>query len=890
MAKSRSVGVNILIAGDAKGAVGAFRQVKGEMVGLDGAVKQVQTSVATLAGLYAGAKFFTGSADAAAALIEQQNSANHLFKESIGIITDLGATSASSLGLSQRAAIQAANGYGMLFQGVGIAGQGAAEMSADLVKLGSDLSAFTDLPLDQALGALNSALTGQMVPLKAFGIVLNDATVKQKALEMGLYSGAGALDQSARMLATYELVMEKAGPAHDAYEREQSGLANQQKNLTAMWEDARAKLGNELIPIMSKGTAVAAAMVGAWAAIPGPVQSTALALAGVAFMAPKLYRGFQSVTDAATMFRLGLMGVTEKGAGASNMMGGLINRVGGLQVATGLAAGALGVMAAGWMIWQEQAAEARQAAAEFEAAVKGIREEVEATGDTLATVFTEKQLLEWSTENKDLLDKWGVSVANLRAAILGTDQEWDQFITNFVRKHDIGVEKVGDDLFYTGPGIVLLDQMTKQRDLYVASAKSIDDFRAQKDSLNITEEESADATEKTTKAVKEQESAVEKLNKVVKQRADSARELWDLQDAATDASADTAKARVELAAATKEAAEGGRELADAERAIVDAQRGVVESHQAVAEAQRGVVDAHHGVAEAQREALGAQAELNEERRLAVVRLMELHQASIEASTAEAGAQLALERARKEAERSRASGDDDLKRRESAHKVREAQDALRGSTLDAHKAADEYGRSRAAGVEGDERVIEARGRIRDANERVVESEQRVVEAHRRVVESEQRVVDAADRVGEAQRRRTEVVESAKSREKDATERLEKAIFDEAKAAGELKTKTDGVTAGIEEQLKVLERYASDVGPGSSIYGRIEAFRALIAGDVLGVGHGVAAGTSSLAWAEHSMAGRVGSAPSIQIYGSDVETLRRARELVDGRSDSKWRGGS
>lgn len=171
-------------------------------------------------------------------------------KEADNVLT-FGENSASALGMSTNAALAAAGTYGNLFRAMGIGEKTSAEMSTSLVQLAADLASFNNASPEDALDALRSGLAGETEPLKRFGINLNDATLKAKALQMGLYDGKGVLDASARAQAAYALIMEQTSLAQGDFARTSGGLANQQRILAANMENLRARVGTSLLPLMT---------------------------------------------------------------------------------------------------------------------------------------------------------------------------------------------------------------------------------------------------------------------------------------------------------------------------------------------------------------------------------------------------------------------------------------------------------------------------------------------------------------------------------------------------------------------------------------------------------------------------------------------------------------
>ena len=86
-------------------------------------------------------------------------------------------------------------------------------MSADIVQLAADVGSFNNAPTADVVAAIGSAFRGESEPIRQFGVMLDVASVKAKALELGLYDGRGELDKTAKATATYQLILEQTSKA-----------------------------------------------------------------------------------------------------------------------------------------------------------------------------------------------------------------------------------------------------------------------------------------------------------------------------------------------------------------------------------------------------------------------------------------------------------------------------------------------------------------------------------------------------------------------------------------------------------------------------------------------------------------------------------------------------
>ena len=231
------------LSGRIGGVLSKLGQLAGKLaIGVVGA--------ATVATAAVGA-FFASTINPASNLNETMSKIDQVFGGSADQVKAFGDKAAASLGMSANAALTAAGTYGNLFRSMGIGEGKSAELSTNLVTLAGDLASFNNMDPTEVLDKLRAGLTGEAEPLKALGVNINEAIIKEKALELGLYSGKGALDAAAKAQAAYALIIEQTSLAQGDFERTSGGLANQQRIAAANIENIKAKLGTGLLPIVT---------------------------------------------------------------------------------------------------------------------------------------------------------------------------------------------------------------------------------------------------------------------------------------------------------------------------------------------------------------------------------------------------------------------------------------------------------------------------------------------------------------------------------------------------------------------------------------------------------------------------------------------------------------
>jgi hypothetical protein len=242
---------------------------------------------------------------AAADLEEATSKINVVFGESAKSIQNFADTAATSLGQSKQTVFDAAGVFGTFGKSAGLAGQDLATFTTDFITLASDLASFNNTTPEQAIEAIGAALRGESEPLRTYGVLLDDATLKAQAMEMGIYDGVGALTQQEKILAAQQAIFKQTGDAQGDFTRTSESLTNQMKIAEAEIANLSAELGQALLPFATKLVGVFRDMVGlvssnkeVFTVLAVAVGATAGAVVA-ANIAMKAYAGLQTVVKVA---------------------------------------------------------------------------------------------------------------------------------------------------------------------------------------------------------------------------------------------------------------------------------------------------------------------------------------------------------------------------------------------------------------------------------------------------------------------------------------------------------------------------------------------------------------------------------------------------------------
>jgi hypothetical protein len=218
---------------------------------------------------------------AASDLTESVNKATVVFGDATDKVNTFAETSADKFGISKRAAFEYSGTLGTILQASGLAAEASSGMSVELVTLAADLASFNNIPIAQALEKLRSGLVGEVEPLRTVGVLLNQAAVEEKALELGLVKAGEAMTEAAKVQARYALILEQTTVQQGDAIRTGDELAGQTRKLQASMEDLRAELGDNLLPIAQRVVGSLLNMTSAVSKLSEPVQNAVLAAGGL---------------------------------------------------------------------------------------------------------------------------------------------------------------------------------------------------------------------------------------------------------------------------------------------------------------------------------------------------------------------------------------------------------------------------------------------------------------------------------------------------------------------------------------------------------------------------------------------------------------------------------
>ena len=189
---------------------------------------------------------------AASDLEQSSGTVDDVFKQNAKSVHGYAASAAKDLGLSRNEYYELATVIGTQLKNGGTSFDELAGKSRDLISLGADLSAGFGGSTTEAVQAISSALKGERDPIERYGVSLKQSAIEARAAELGFKKVGGALSNEATQAATLSLIMEQTRDFHGKFGREGDTLAHKVQVLKATFTDLSARLGQTLLPVVSK--------------------------------------------------------------------------------------------------------------------------------------------------------------------------------------------------------------------------------------------------------------------------------------------------------------------------------------------------------------------------------------------------------------------------------------------------------------------------------------------------------------------------------------------------------------------------------------------------------------------------------------------------------------
>lgn len=246
---SKTAFLSIKILADAKNASQELDETHGKLGKLEAGAQKAAAglSVASAGVVAMGKQAF----DSASALQQSTGAVEAIFKGQGDQIKALADKAHQAVGLSKNSYQELASIMGAQLKNMGVSQTELIGTTDGLIKKGADLAATFGGTTSDAVNALSSLLKGETDPIERYGISIKEANIKAELAAMGLDKLEGEAAKTARTQAIMNLLTQQSADATGAFAREADTAAGQQERAKAAWENAKATLGEALLPVVS---------------------------------------------------------------------------------------------------------------------------------------------------------------------------------------------------------------------------------------------------------------------------------------------------------------------------------------------------------------------------------------------------------------------------------------------------------------------------------------------------------------------------------------------------------------------------------------------------------------------------------------------------------------
>ena len=215
------------------------------------AFKSVVTGALVLGGVRAVSGFVSETVSAFNAFEDAASASEVVFGSAVSKISAMAEGAAKNMGISKTEATEAAITFGAFGKSAGLAGDDLAGFSAEMVQLAGDMASFRGTSADQAIQAIGAAFRGETEPIRAYQVMLDDATLRQEAFKMGLISSVKeGLTPQQKVLAAHAQILAQTKDMQGDYNRTAEQGGNVQKTLQKQSADLAVEIGEKLQPAM----------------------------------------------------------------------------------------------------------------------------------------------------------------------------------------------------------------------------------------------------------------------------------------------------------------------------------------------------------------------------------------------------------------------------------------------------------------------------------------------------------------------------------------------------------------------------------------------------------------------------------------------------------------
>lgn len=218
---------------------------------ITGSLKKLAGAVGVAFGVASLVAFGKQAVQIASDLTEVQNVVETAFGTMSSQVDAWAKNSIKQFGMSELAAKRMASTYMAMNAGMGLNGQGAADMAMRTAERAADISSFYNKSIDESDTMLKSIWTGETESLKQIGVVMTQTNLDAYALANGFGKTTQQMTQSEQVMLRYQYVMNQTRLAAGDFVKTQDNWANQTRILSEQWKQFLGIIGQGLIQVLT---------------------------------------------------------------------------------------------------------------------------------------------------------------------------------------------------------------------------------------------------------------------------------------------------------------------------------------------------------------------------------------------------------------------------------------------------------------------------------------------------------------------------------------------------------------------------------------------------------------------------------------------------------------
>lgn len=183
---------------------------------------------------------------------EMENKFNVVFSSTGASMDKWSGDFANAIGRSKTEIKNGVANLGDLLTGYGMTEDAAGKLSQQVIALSYDLASFNNVQDADAIDRMTKGILGEHEGLKALGIVINETTLQNKMLEMGLEGQFAKLDEVTKAQVRYSIMLDQTKNAQGDALRSADSYTNKMKRLEATMSTVKETIGSALIPVVTK--------------------------------------------------------------------------------------------------------------------------------------------------------------------------------------------------------------------------------------------------------------------------------------------------------------------------------------------------------------------------------------------------------------------------------------------------------------------------------------------------------------------------------------------------------------------------------------------------------------------------------------------------------------